>query len=655
MMKKMDKKAFTLIELLVVIAVVGILVLLGAPRFTGYTQKAELIRIQHDTKVMEEEIGTVLINGDDDFNKWENNMKDLNQLAQEDKLFEKEGHVTGDVDDSHLVANRTVDLRKHASKLEPSNKTNLNVGGELYSLNEDLSISETYKVIPERYKDEINSELKGTFYANSDGKVYYEHVKSLSRILTKSKESEEEPEEETGYSDEEINDLVERHEHIPVATAEELDSIRNGTTRIYGEGTKWRGTYTGGLDKHYVQVKNIDLSEYSGEGWNPIGNTTSKFIGIYDGGNYVITNLVVNGADKERQGLFGFAEGATIRNASLEGINVTGGQRVGGLVGEAWTSTIENSYATGPVTGTGQDYVGGLVGRGSNSNINNSYATGPVVGRRYAGGLVGKAAYSEISNSYAEGPVTGESKVGGLVGGTYDATIENAYATGKVIGSGTGGSYIGSQAGGLVGEAVFDTTINNSYATGDVMGGYTSVGGLVGSVNKGPTISNSYATGSVESSANGVGGLVGTLQSDSGSSTISKSYATGPVTGVDKVGGLVGSVSNSSTTIENSYATGEVTGKDYVGGFAGDVTYSTINNSYAIGSVTGDSNVGGFVGDYYGYKYINNSYWDTETTVQSTSDGGSGKTTDEMKKADTYSAWDTDVWNIVNGNYPTLR
>ena len=178
MMKKMNKKAFTLIELLVVIAVVGILVLLGAPRFTGYTQKAELIRIQQDTRVMEEEIRTVLINGDDDFNKWENNMKDLNQLAQEDKLFEKEGFAT-DVDDSHLVANKTVDLRKFASQLEPSNKTKLNVGGELHELPEDLSISETYKVIPERYKDEINSKLKGTFYANSDGKVYYEHVKSL--------------------------------------------------------------------------------------------------------------------------------------------------------------------------------------------------------------------------------------------------------------------------------------------------------------------------------------------------------------------------------------------------------------------------------------------------------------------------------------------
>ena len=90
-MKKMDKKAFTLIELIVVVAVVGILVLLGMPRFIGHKDKAELARIQHDVKVMEQEIGTVLINGDDDFKKWEDNSKDLNQLAQENKLAEKEG------------------------------------------------------------------------------------------------------------------------------------------------------------------------------------------------------------------------------------------------------------------------------------------------------------------------------------------------------------------------------------------------------------------------------------------------------------------------------------------------------------------------------------------------------------------------------------
>lgn len=36
---------------------------------------------------------------------------------------------------------------------------------------------------------------------------------------------------------------------------------------------------------------------------------------------------------------------------------------------------------------------------------------------------------------------------------------------------------------------------------------------------------------------------------------------------------------------------------------------------------------------------ITSAYWDTETTEQATSAGGEGKSTEEMKKADTYSAW----------------
>ena len=149
MIKKIDKKAFTLIEVLVVVAIIGILALLAFPRFIGHTQKAELVRIQHDVKAMEKEIGTKLINKDDEFNKWENNIKDLNQLVKENKLFEKEG-VAKEVD----------------------------------------STDGTYRVIPKEYKAKINTKLKGTFYANSGGKVYYE------------------PGEMPGNSDEETKDTI---------------------------------------------------------------------------------------------------------------------------------------------------------------------------------------------------------------------------------------------------------------------------------------------------------------------------------------------------------------------------------------------------------------------------------------------------------------
>jgi hypothetical protein len=58
---------------------------------------------------------------------------------------------------------------------------------------------------------------------------------------------------------------------------------------------------------------------------------------------------------------------------------------------------------------------------------------------------------------------------------------------------------------------------------------------------------------------------------------------------------------------------------------------------------------------------VNNSFWDTETSGQATSAGGTGKTTAEMQTESTFTdaGWDfTTVWDIEDYfgiNYPFLR
>jgi len=143
-------------------------------------------------------------------------------------------------------------------------------------------------------------------------------------------------------------------------------------------------------------------------------------------------------------------------------------------------------------------------------------------------------------------------------------------------------------------------------------------------------------------------------------------FATGNVTGRSLVGGLVGT--GGIATITNSYATGNVTGTGGVGGLVGRVGSIngdiTIAYSYATGNVTGTSDVGGLVGniyDPYGMStiIISSSYYDKQTTGQTDTGKGEGKTTVEMKIQSTYVGWDfASIWGISstkNNGYPTLQ
>jgi len=204
------------------------------------------------------------------------------------------------------------------------------------------------------------------------------------------------------------------------------------------------------------------------------------------------------------------------------------------------------------------------------------------------------------------------------------------------------------------GGQIEDVGVVNATVTGDKY-----VGGLVGR-NEG-TVTTSYFTGNV-TGRSPVGGLVG-----SSYGTVSNSYSSGKVNGGGGVGGLVGY--NYYGTVSNSYFTGNVTGDPFafVGGLLGYNKGGTVNNSYSSGGVDGIYAVGGLVGANEGN--VSNSFWDTETSGQATSDGGTGKNTTGMQDILTFlgAGWDIIVvynpndrdtgciWNIINGvTYPFL-
>jgi len=61
-----------------------------------------------------------------------------------------------------------------------------------------------------------------------------------------------------------------------IATAEQLATI---------------GWYRADFDKHFVLTADIDMTPYDQDNFNPIGNKTTKFIGVFDGNGHTIFNF----------------------------------------------------------------------------------------------------------------------------------------------------------------------------------------------------------------------------------------------------------------------------------------------------------------------------------------------------------------------------
>jgi hypothetical protein len=243
----------------------------------------------------------------------------------------------------------------------------------------------------------------------------------------------------------------------------------------------------------------------------------------------------------------------------------------------------------------------------------------------------GKVANVGVENAN----ITGWEAVGGLVGYTWEGTVSDSYSHGSV----TGYEVIG----GLVGGNLYGT-VSNSSSSGRVTGtGW--VGGLVGINGGTATVDSSYSTGSVNGDEH-VGGLVGINYG-----TVSNSHSSGSVTGYEVIGGLVGG--NLYGTVSNSSSSGRVTGTGWVGGLVGiNGGTATVDSSYSTGSVNGDEHVGGLVGNNEGEATVSNSFWDIETSGQAASDGGTGRTTAEMKSIATFSGAG---WNIIAVGVPGER
>ena len=225
------------------------------------------------------------------------------------------------------------------------------------------------------------------------------------------------------------------------------------------------------LSGKYMLMGDIDLSSLGTLSSSLISDT---FKGTLDGNGYTISGLNIE-STSNNVGLFKQLDYATVKNLYIENSSIKGNGGVGalagysagayiskvsvnadvtassgnagGIIGNAFESTIDQVQVSGNVVSHGtSSYVGGVVGymygddySGSNPTISNAYVNATVRGQT-VGGIVGSIVRVDISNVFFEGQTNSYKTAGAIVGsihanGTADSRIEYAFWNTDVTGN----------------------------------------------------------------------------------------------------------------------------------------------------------------------------------------------------------------------------
>ena len=228
--------------------------------------------------------------------------------------------------------------------------------------------------------------------------------------------------------------------------------------------------------------KSQNLEEVS---WEPIGNTTNRYMGTFDGNNKTITNLYIN-ANQEYSGLFGYTYRSAIKNLTFVNANVTNTNSFTGiLVGYGYGGTYQNIMTSTSCEVNGGDGTGGIAGKLAGNAYNCvNYAT--VQGKEQVGGLFSSYDSSTSITACANyGKVTASSQwVGGLVGNFNSGTIQDCANYGDVKGTNRVGGMAGFVSSGKI-QNVFsygNVSATNSTQYIGMAFGFSSSGATAGMV-----------------------------------------------------------------------------------------------------------------------------------------------------------------------------
>ena len=293
---------------------------------------------------------------------------------------------------------------------------------------------------------------------------------------------------------------------IEIASLADLDAMRNDNegTSIYGRSTGCLTTCNGyelmnDLDFDSSGNGAIDESDdywNAGQGWLPVGDSTTAFTAIFDGNSNTINNLMIKRDSTKVVALFGTVDSsAQLKNLNLTNVNVYGKETVAALVGRLKQSSVENIAITGrvaaPRTAAGVigvsdnsqiskvsfvgrvkssvNNAGGIVSLSQSDTINQAFHIGPVSGTTSIGGIAGSSG-SAMSDVFSAGSISGTDSVGGIVGYMNNASLERSFSVSNVSGNSNVGAIIGhGYYSGFSSSYLSDLVSVNAVGGGDIV------------------------------------------------------------------------------------------------------------------------------------------------------------------------------------------
>ena len=273
--------------------------------------------------------------------------------------------------------------------------------------------------------------------------------------------------------------------------------VNSGGSGVYDENS---------FEGEYFKVADGAVIDFTGHTWISIGTADYPFSGNFDGNNITLAGVTVNNETVNNFGFFGYvkSQGTSqrIENIVLSEPSVTGGSRLGALIGsiESTTAlTLSNCHVNGGAISATDANSGGLVGEiiaDAPLTLENCSSGADLMGQANTGGLVGRlekfsfGADIEIRGCHTTGRIVGSLQTGGLIGLIYNNAefgentpilIDDCYTTGDVLAdNGLTGGLIGyADNANFGGELV----VSRCFTLGELYGAEgagTDFGGLIG-------------------------------------------------------------------------------------------------------------------------------------------------------------------------------